>query len=189
MAKTHTNPLITKLLSEMEARNVKVPQFATEANIPKDRIYKWLQEGNNPKEDDITKIRSWLGLEEVPHGTKELYERLIKSEENRRLQAQGLADELKADKAELYSIIKGNQETIKRNQEIMDGALKTMSASLTQGQQELKEQILHSSKFLADLILENKGSISNQGQPNPSLQKDTGLPGKVRRNGKKGKVR
>lgn len=64
MVAKHPDELINNLLAEMAVRKVKVPKLAEDTGIPKDRIYKWLQEGNTPKADDQQKLRNWL--EKVP---------------------------------------------------------------------------------------------------------------------------
>lgn len=58
------------MLDVMAERGKKVPTVAKEAGIPKDRIYKWLQQGNNPKAEDEKKINKWIygdKEEKVPH--------------------------------------------------------------------------------------------------------------------------
>lgn len=62
----HDNKLIVKLVETMKERNVKVPQLAKATGIPKDRIYKWFQEGNNPKAEDERKISAWINMEFPP---------------------------------------------------------------------------------------------------------------------------
>jgi len=65
--------LVYQLSVEMKRRNVKTPKLAKTLSIPKDRIYKWFQEGTNPKEEDAVKIRKWLSgeLEKVPRETND----------------------------------------------------------------------------------------------------------------------
>lgn len=62
----HDNELVVTLLKELKKRDVKIPRFSKETGIPKDRIYKWLQEGNNPKADDEKKITAWIKMEKPP---------------------------------------------------------------------------------------------------------------------------
>lgn len=64
------NPLVDKLLSEMKHRKVKVPQFAEESGIPKDRVYKWKQEGTNPKSEDVELINNWINGESSTGNTE-----------------------------------------------------------------------------------------------------------------------
>lgn len=52
--------IITVLQSTMEARKIKVPKLASLLDIPKDRIYKWFQEGTKPKEADSVKLWEWI---------------------------------------------------------------------------------------------------------------------------------
>jgi hypothetical protein len=58
----------------MEKRKIKVPVFAKQTGIPKDRVYKWLQQGNNPKAEDEKKIAGWIDgekrMEKVPQNEK-----------------------------------------------------------------------------------------------------------------------
>lgn len=60
MATTNINPLVVKLYEKLAQENLKVPEFARMTGIPKDRIYKWKQEGTNPKSDDEATIRAYL---------------------------------------------------------------------------------------------------------------------------------
>lgn len=62
----HDNELVVTLLKELKKREVKIPRFSKETGIPKDRIYKWIQEGNNPKADDEKKINAWIKMEKPP---------------------------------------------------------------------------------------------------------------------------
>lgn len=62
----HGNELVVTLLKELKKREVKIPRFSKETGIPKDRIYKWIQEGNNPKADDEKKITAWIKMEKPP---------------------------------------------------------------------------------------------------------------------------
>lgn len=66
MVAKHDNELIVTLLNELKKREVKIPRFSKETGIPKDRVYKWIQEGNNPKADDEKKIISWIKMEKSP---------------------------------------------------------------------------------------------------------------------------
>jgi DNA-binding phage protein len=61
MAK-HPNELINKLISEMQTREKKITDVARETGIPKDRIYKWIQQGNNPKAADEKALELWINL-------------------------------------------------------------------------------------------------------------------------------
>lgn len=67
MVAKHDNPLINKLSEKLKERKVSKAQFALDTGIPKDRIYKWFQEGNNPKAEDIAKINAWINMEKIPH--------------------------------------------------------------------------------------------------------------------------
>lgn len=62
----HGNELVVTLLKELKKREVKIPRFSKETGIPKDRVYKWIQEGNNPKADDEKKITAWIKMEKPP---------------------------------------------------------------------------------------------------------------------------
>lgn len=60
MATNSINPLVVKLYEKLAKENMKVPEFARMTGIPKDRIYKWKQEGTNPKADDEATIKAFL---------------------------------------------------------------------------------------------------------------------------------
>jgi transcriptional regulator with XRE-family HTH domain len=72
MVAKHANALINTLSEVMAQRKKSKAQFALEAGIPKDRVYKWYQDGNNPKADDVAKIKAWISGEELPHETHQL---------------------------------------------------------------------------------------------------------------------
>lgn len=66
------NKLVIKLLEVIEERKTSITQFCEDTGIPKDRVYKWKQQGNNPKAVDVVKINEWINgekKEKVPHGT------------------------------------------------------------------------------------------------------------------------
>lgn len=57
----------------MENLKISVPAFSLETGIPKDRIYKWKQQGTSPKSEDERKILSWIEkMEKVPRESKGL---------------------------------------------------------------------------------------------------------------------
>src|SRR5574341_1338374 len=60
------HPLVKTLFDELKKRKVSVPDFSDGIDIPKDRIYKWKQQGTAPKDDDANKIREWLKLDIYP---------------------------------------------------------------------------------------------------------------------------
>ncbi|WP_315816848.1 S24 family peptidase [Paraflavitalea speifideaquila] len=60
MAITHTNPLVVKLYEKLAIEHIRVPEFSRMSGIPKDRIYKWKQEGTNPKAEDEAKIKAYI---------------------------------------------------------------------------------------------------------------------------------
>lgn len=69
---TTTNKLVISLFETLKKRNVSVPEFSSETGIPRDRIYKWKQQGTSPKAEDEKTIREWISgekMENVPHGT------------------------------------------------------------------------------------------------------------------------
>jgi hypothetical protein len=70
MKKIVLNPLVTKLFEELKKRKVSVPKFATISGIDKDRIYKWKQQGTNPKHDDVVLINNWLSGKKMDINTK-----------------------------------------------------------------------------------------------------------------------
>lgn len=58
----------------MEERHIKIPALAEKLGIPKDRMYKWYQQGTKPKEKDAIKIWNWINGEnddEVNNSVKE----------------------------------------------------------------------------------------------------------------------
>lgn len=61
------NKLIYRLFETLKKEGVSVPVFSIETGIPKDRVYKWKQQGTNPKSDDEKIILNWL--HKVPHET------------------------------------------------------------------------------------------------------------------------
>lgn len=58
--------LVEKIKEKLEKENLSVPKMAEMVGIPKDRIYKWLQEKGSPKGEDEKIINTWLGVELVP---------------------------------------------------------------------------------------------------------------------------
>lgn len=82
----HSNPLVIKLFDALKKLKISVPKFALEADIPKDRIYKWKQEDTSPKADDVEKINSWLAakkLEKPPkmYSATELRESVVQEDQ------------------------------------------------------------------------------------------------------------
>lgn len=59
MAKSE-NILVARLFNDLKASKISVPQFAKETGIPKDRVYKWKQQGTAPKADDEQMIIDWI---------------------------------------------------------------------------------------------------------------------------------
>jgi transcriptional regulator with XRE-family HTH domain len=53
-------PLKDKVKEEMKKRKVSVLELSKETGIPSPRIYKWYQEGTNPKADDVVLLSKWL---------------------------------------------------------------------------------------------------------------------------------
>lgn len=60
MAAQQINPLVVKLYEKLAKQNIKVPEFSRMTGIPKDRIYKWRQEGTSPKSEDEATIKAFL---------------------------------------------------------------------------------------------------------------------------------
>lgn len=48
------------LLDIMKRKGIKIPKLSKEIGIPKDRIYKWYQEGTNPKPEDALTLEKWI---------------------------------------------------------------------------------------------------------------------------------
>lgn len=66
------NKLIYRLFETLKKERISVPVFSIETGIPKDRVYKWKQEGTNPKSEDEKTINAWLNkMENTPHGTND----------------------------------------------------------------------------------------------------------------------
>lgn len=64
-----TNKLVIKLFEVLKEKDISVPKLSTALDIPSDRIYKWKQQGTNPKAEDEVKIKDWLkesGLDIYP---------------------------------------------------------------------------------------------------------------------------
>lgn len=59
------NKLVANLFQSLKERKVSVPKFSKATGIPTARIYKWKQEGTNPKAEDEKMIYSWLNGENV----------------------------------------------------------------------------------------------------------------------------
>lgn len=53
-------PIVRLLLSTITERGLKIPAAAIQLGIPKERIYKWKEEGTEPKAEDQKKINEWL---------------------------------------------------------------------------------------------------------------------------------
>jgi predicted transcriptional regulator len=62
--------LKNKLLDVMKSRGVKIPAFSKQTGIPKDRIYKWFQQGTHPKAEDYMLIEKWLNGENSNNSDK-----------------------------------------------------------------------------------------------------------------------
>lgn len=60
------HPLVKTLFEELKKRKISVPEFSENIDIPKDRIYKWKQQGTAPKDDDANKIREWIKSDIYP---------------------------------------------------------------------------------------------------------------------------
>jgi hypothetical protein len=60
MAEITLNSLVVTLFDALKKKKISVPKFSDEADIPKDRIYKWKQQGTSPKAEDVIKVNKWL---------------------------------------------------------------------------------------------------------------------------------
>jgi hypothetical protein len=54
------NTLVINLFEKLKERKTSVPGFSRLTGIPKERVYKWKQEGTNPKAEDEKKIKAWI---------------------------------------------------------------------------------------------------------------------------------
>jgi hypothetical protein len=77
------------LLEVMKARGVKVPALSTQTNIPKDRIYKWFQQGSTPSPEDSMILEKWIKkqnyvptVNEENISYKEKYIKLLEQDNN-----------------------------------------------------------------------------------------------------------
>lgn len=58
------------LIRTLKAKGLTISYFARQAGIPQARIYKWYQQGTNPKPEDALRIEKWLS-EEGPENIAE----------------------------------------------------------------------------------------------------------------------
>ncbi len=130
MAAKHPNGLVIKLLDAIELRQMKIPAAAKEMGIPKDRIYKWIQEGTNPKAGDEKKIIDWL--EKSPHETN-IDSKIIIDSNILMQQLKGASitlqdyidhlksrnEELQADKKFLQDLLKANLVDLSKGQQVL----------------------------------------------------------------------
>ena len=88
--------ILEELDKAMKSRRLKVPAVAKKTGIPADRIYKWYQQGTNPKTEDSLSIWKWINGEmdveeaiveepQADYKTKyiELLERTLQEKEQR----------------------------------------------------------------------------------------------------------
>ena len=61
----------------MQERGIKIPRLSVELDIPKDRIYKWFQEGTNPKVEDADKLNKWINGENLGEIRKENFSKIV----------------------------------------------------------------------------------------------------------------
>jgi predicted transcriptional regulator len=57
------------LMEILKAKGISVPRFANAIGIPKDRIYKWYQQGSSPKPEDALKIEDWIKKSNITQGS------------------------------------------------------------------------------------------------------------------------
>jgi len=50
----------TRLQKALKNKGLSISQFAKKVGIPQDRIYKWYQQGTQPKPDDLLILENWL---------------------------------------------------------------------------------------------------------------------------------
>lgn len=72
MLQKEDNILINNLLKELERRQISIPDFAKQVNIPVARVYKWKQRGGGIKGDDALTVSNWLKVDKVPQETDRL---------------------------------------------------------------------------------------------------------------------
>lgn len=71
---------------------MSVPEFSVATGIPKDRIYKWKQQGTSPKAEDEKTIQAWINGETVENSPQSAAVAGIKAES---LDPAGLLEVLK----------------------------------------------------------------------------------------------
>lgn len=52
--------VLGELEKAMRERHIKMPALSAKLGIPKDRMYKWYQQGTAPKAEDAAKIWDWI---------------------------------------------------------------------------------------------------------------------------------
>ena len=70
MLQKEDNILINSLLKELERRQISIPDFAKQVNLPVARVYKWKQRGGGIKGDDALTVSNWLKVVVKFHGKK-----------------------------------------------------------------------------------------------------------------------
>jgi DNA-binding phage protein len=145
----HGNELVVNLLEELKKRKVKIPTFSKETGIPKDRIYKWIQEGNNPKADDEKKIYAWIKMEKAPN---EEHNGASQSSENAKTLTEALAI-IKQQNAFLQRMIESNLNGIARDlNTLYNEELRTRAEVRGYSQRQIyKEVNWDTQKFLASM--------------------------------------
>jgi len=104
--------ILAELTTAMKTRHIKVPALADRLDIPRDRIYKWYQQGTKPKEEDAVKIWNWINGE-MMHSVKE--------------------DEAPYENLSSYlkTIIKSQEETLRNQEEVLKSQQETIHFLVT----------------------------------------------------------
>lgn len=92
--------ILKELEKELKERHISIPVLSVKLGIPKDRMYKWYQQGTKPKVEDAAKIWDWingypnvLAEDESVYKTKyiELLEKTLQEKEERIKELEGKA--------------------------------------------------------------------------------------------------
>lgn len=127
----HKNQLVDRLLKLVEEKKTTIARFSRDTGIPSGRIYKWKDEGNNPKVEDERKLRAWLGVENSPFkGHLEPHSAPQSSELEQLLREQVV--DLKKDKELLRAVVLESLNSIMKSNERAESSLDTVVAGITQ---------------------------------------------------------
>jgi hypothetical protein len=118
------NNLVDSLFEKLKREKISVPKFAAQTGIPKDRVYKWKQEGTSPKAEDERKIKAWMSGEKMEIFPREIGSEVIVSlsesyktlAEATKIQAKANENQSQANK----SMAETQHVLAKNNEELVD---------------------------------------------------------------------